>query len=184
MSSSDVMSSLHVLTFSEPLRQSSRCDFDAEGVPDHYDPGTDDLPLVIREHFQLPLNQRFQILDDIGKIRRRSPRIETQISLPVLLKLLLPNLWRSAGQIPGGTGGRSDDSASPQSYRPLQESLLPFPRSSRKPCASQKCRSSLVESFLASNGLISRHLLPLELHRFLQRLPSVRGTLPLSCWRA
>jgi len=99
------MSSLHVLTFSEPLRQSSRCDFDAEGVPDHYDPGTDDLPLVIREHFQLPLNQRFQILDDIGKIRRRSPRIETQISLPVLLKLLLPNLWRSAGQIPGGTDG-------------------------------------------------------------------------------
>jgi len=99
------MSSLHVLTFSEPLRQSSRCDFDAEGVLDHYDPGTDDLPLLIREHFQLPLNQRFQILDDIGKIRRRSPRIETQISLPVLLKLLLPNLWRSAGQIPGGTGG-------------------------------------------------------------------------------
>ncbi len=94
-----------MLTFSEPLRQSSRCDFDAVGVPDHYDPGTDDLPMVIREHFQLPLYQRFQILDDIGKIRRRSPRIETQISLPVLLKLLLPNLWRSAGQIPGGTDG-------------------------------------------------------------------------------
>jgi len=59
------MFSLQMLTFSEPLRQSSRCDFDAEAVPDRYDPGTDDLPMVVREQIQLPSNQRFHILDDI-----------------------------------------------------------------------------------------------------------------------
>src|SRR5271157_5841713 len=62
LSSSDLMFSLQMLTFSEPLRQSSRCDFDAEAVPDRHDPGTDDLPMVVREHFQLPSNQRFHSL--------------------------------------------------------------------------------------------------------------------------
>jgi hypothetical protein len=81
LSSSDVMFSLQILTFSEPLGQNNRCDFDAVGVPDHDDPGADDLPVVSREHFQLPLNQRFPVLEDIGKITWRSARIETQISL-------------------------------------------------------------------------------------------------------
>ena len=107
--------------------------------------------LVIREHFQLPLDQRFHVLEDLGKIAWRSGRIESQVSFDVLLKLPLSNFGRAAGHIPGAYRRRSDDSASLQSFRPRQGSLPPFPRSSRTSCAWLRRRSSLVESFLASN---------------------------------
>jgi len=67
--------------------RSGRYDFDAVLRPNHHDPGTDDLPSVIREHFQLLLNQQFYVLEDIGKITGRSHRIKSQVSFPVLLKL-------------------------------------------------------------------------------------------------
>src|SRR5262245_66355288 len=73
-----------------PSLQSGRCDFDAVVLPDHYDPGTDDLSFVIREHFQLPLDQQFHVLEDVGEITWRSGRIEAQVSFLVLLKLSLP----------------------------------------------------------------------------------------------
>src|SRR5262245_1825929 len=88
-----------------PSLQSGRCDFDAVVVPDHYDPGTDDLPFVIREHSQLPLNQQFHVLEDVGEITWRSARIESQVSFLVLLKLPLSNFGRTAGHVPGRTGG-------------------------------------------------------------------------------
>jgi hypothetical protein len=85
--------------------QRGRCDFDAVAVPDHYDPGTDDLPFVIREQLQLPLNQQFHVLEDVGKITWRSVRIESHVPFLVLLKLPPPNFGRTAGHVPGGTGG-------------------------------------------------------------------------------
>src|SRR5580704_9195076 len=75
------------------------------GVPYHYHPGTDDLAFVIREHFQLPLNQRFHVLEDVGEIAWRSCGIEAQVSFLVLLQLPPPNFGRSAGHVPGATGG-------------------------------------------------------------------------------
>jgi hypothetical protein len=89
----------------EPLLKSGCYDFDAEVIPDHDDPGIDDLPMVIREQFQLPLDQRFHDLADTGKIRWGSRGIESQISFHVSLKLLPSNFGRCAGHIPGGTGG-------------------------------------------------------------------------------
>src|ERR1035437_5712126 len=94
-----------MVPFSQPLMCSGRYDFDAVLVPDHYHLGTDDLSLVVWEHFQLPLNQGFHVLEDIGKIIRRSRRIESQVSFLVLLKLPPPNFGRSAGHIPCRTGG-------------------------------------------------------------------------------
>src|SRR5947209_1942364 len=88
-----------------PSLQSGRCDFDAEDIPDLDDPGTDDLTFVIREHLQFPLNQQFNVLDDVVKITWRSGGIEAQVSVLVLLKLLLPNFERSAGHVPGSAGG-------------------------------------------------------------------------------
>jgi hypothetical protein len=74
--------------------------------------------MVIREQFQLPLDQRFHDPDDIGKITWRSRRIESQVSFPVLLELPLSNLGRSAGHIPGATG-------SGQTILPLINRLAP-----------------------------------------------------------
>ena len=84
---------------------SGRYDFDAVRVPDHYDPGTDDLSLVVWEHCQLSLNQGFHVLEDIGKINRRRRRIELQVYFLELLNLPLPSFGRCAGHIPCGTGG-------------------------------------------------------------------------------
>src|SRR5262245_25420292 len=122
-----------------PSLQSGRCDFDAVALPDHYDPGTDDLPFVIREHFQLPLNQQFQVLDDVGEITWRSGRIEAQVSCLVLLKLPLPNFGRSAGHVPASTGG--------------VQTILPSPIVSptpRKPAAI----SEIISDILRLVGLL------------------------------
>ena len=88
-----------------PSLQSGRRDFDAVDVPDLYDPGTDNLPFVIGKHFQLPLNQQFHVLEDVGEIAWGGSRIEAEVSFLVLLKLPLPDFGRTAGHVPGATGG-------------------------------------------------------------------------------
>jgi hypothetical protein len=87
------------------LLQSGRCNLDAEGRPDLHNPGFDDSPMVIGEHLQLPLDQGLHVLEDVGKVARGSRRIGSQVAFGVLLKLPLSILWRSAGHVPGGTGG-------------------------------------------------------------------------------
>jgi hypothetical protein len=42
----------HCLVSLLPLLRRSRCNLDAVVIPDHDDPGTDDLPFVVREHLQ------------------------------------------------------------------------------------------------------------------------------------
>ena len=75
-------------------------------IPSHlYGPGTDDLSMVVGEHFQLPLDQRFDVLADVGKLVWRSGRIELQVAFGILFKLPLPNSGRAAGYVPGVTGG-------------------------------------------------------------------------------
>ena len=71
--------------------QSCRSHFNAEAVADLHDSGIDDLPFVIWEKCELPFNQQFHVFEDVGKIGRRSGGIESQVSLPVLVKLPLSN---------------------------------------------------------------------------------------------
>src|SRR5437588_532254 len=72
--------------------QLGRCDLDAVILSDHDDLGTDDLPLIIRKHLQLALDQRLHVLPDVGKIVWRGSRIESLVAFDVLLKLLRANL--------------------------------------------------------------------------------------------
>src|SRR5438132_9339206 len=88
-----------------PSLQSGRCDFDAVVLPDHYDLGTYDLPFVIRERLQLPLDKRLHVLQDVGKIAWGGSRIESLVSFDVLFKLLPSHFGRTAGHVPGATSG-------------------------------------------------------------------------------
>ncbi len=98
--------------------QRGRCDFDAIVRPDHHDLGADDLPLVIREHLQLPLHQRLHDLADIGKIAWRDGRVVLPVAFDVLLKLLPSNFGRSAGHVPGATNGGQAADASLRGFCP------------------------------------------------------------------
>src|SRR5438132_8994526 len=82
------------------LLQSGRCNFDAEGRSDLHDPGIDDLPMVIGEHFQLPLDQGLHVLEDVGKVVWRSSWIGSQVAFGVLLKLPPSMFRRTARHVP------------------------------------------------------------------------------------
>ena len=94
-----------LVIFLQRSMQSRRYDFDAEVVPT-----ITTLALTICRWssgniFSFRSISDSMSLSDIGKIPWRSRRIESQVSLPVLLKLPLSDLGRSAGNIPGVTGG-------------------------------------------------------------------------------
>ena len=61
--------------------------------------------MVVGEQFQLPLDQQFHVVDNVGKIAWRSDGINLKVTLSVLLKLPRSHFWRSAGHVPGSTGG-------------------------------------------------------------------------------
>jgi hypothetical protein len=61
--------------------QNPRHDLDAVVVPDLYDRGVHDLAKVIGEHFQLPLDQRFHVLDDVGEIAWSGSRMSPTLSV-------------------------------------------------------------------------------------------------------